>query len=232
MRRALPALGVAVLCLLGASSSAAPTRKAIVIHGAASGTHLRLTVKRSHLVVKGRLARARPRGCHFTRRFGVAVCRLREVGAIVVRTGPSGDMVEVLDPLPAPLTAYLGDGSDKLIGNAEVDRCFPQGSRRNRCVGGPGDDVCISGPRNTDCVGGPGNDYCRTDAGSDGCWGGPGRDVCVMGPGQDGCHGDGGADRLYGGPGADRLYGGRGVDYCDGQGAWGRSQGCDAGPRR
>ena len=106
----------------------------------------------------------------------------------------------MLDPLPVPLTAYLGSGSDKLIGNAEADTCYPQGTRRNRCIGGPGDDICISAPVNTDCVGGAGDDYCRVRDGSDGCWGGPGRDVCVMGSGHDGCHGEGGADRLYGGP--------------------------------
>ncbi len=144
--------------------------------------------------------------------------------------GPSDDKVEVLDPLPVPLTAYLGAGSDKLIGNAEPDTCYPQGTRRNRCIGGGGDDVCISAPVNTDCVGGAGNDYCRVRDGSDGCWGGPGRDICIMGAGHDGCHGEGGADRLYGGPASDQLYGGRGSDYCDGGPGIGYSHACESGP--
>ncbi|MDX6634089.1 MAG: hypothetical protein QOF06_292 [Solirubrobacterales bacterium] len=83
-----------------------------------------------------------------------------------------------------PLVVYLGSGSDRFVGNAERDFCFPGG----------------------------GNDYCRHGNGR-GCWGGRGNDICIMGPGQDGCHGGPGRDRLYGGPQADQLYGGRGWDY-------------------
>jgi Ca2+-binding RTX toxin-like protein len=161
----------------------------------------------------------------------LAVCRLAGASGIEVTMGPSGDFVAVAKRLPLPLTVYLGSGSDKFIGNAERDTCYPQGSRRNRCIGGPGDDVCITGQRNSDCVGGAGNDYCHTGRGSDGCWGGPGRDVCRMGPGKDGCHGEGGNDRLFGGPGADQLYGGRGHDYCDGWPGRGKSHACAAGPQ-
>jgi serralysin len=171
-------------------------------------------------------------GCRPAGHRGVAVCGLGHVGSIEVDTGQAGDKVEVLRKLPVPLTVHLGGGSDKFIGNGERDTCYPQGTRRNRCVGGGGRDVCLTGHRNTDCVGGPGNDYCRARGGSDGCWGGRGRDVCVMGGGHDGCHGEGGRDRLYGGPASDRLYGGPGFDYCDGGPGRGRSQGCEAGPRR
>ena len=136
--------------------------------------------------------------------------------AIELSMGHSGDFVDVADPMPIPVTAYLGAGSDKMIGNAEMDTCYSQGSRRNRCIGGGGNDVCITGEKNSDCVGDAGNDYCETGDGSDGCWGGPGNDVCRMGPGEDGCHGEGGNDRLYGGANADQLYGGPGFDYCDG----------------
>lgn len=231
MRRALPVLALAALLLFGGGSAAAPGG-GIVIRGAESGSHLRLTISGSRLLVNGHLAGARPLGCRLTGGHSAAACGLAEAGSVVVVMGRSGDKVEVLDPLPVPLTAYLGAGSDKLIGNAERDTCFPQGTRRNRCVGGPGNDVCIAGQRNTDCVGGPGNDYCRMRNGSDGCWGGPGRDVCVMGRGHDGCHGEGGNDRLYGGPASDQLYGGRGFDYCDGGRGWGRSHECESGPRR
>ena len=183
------------------------------------------------IVVDGYMARGRPEGCRFTQPRARAVCPVAGASAVEVRMGPSGDKVEVLDRLPIPLTAYLGAGSDKLIGNGERDTCFPQGTRRNRCIGGGGDDVCITGPRNSDCVGGPGNDFCRANAGSDGCWGGPGRDACHMGPGHDGCHGDGGRDRLFGGRSSDQLYGGGGSDYCDGGPGVGRSHSCESGPR-
>ena len=173
-----------------------------------------------------------PQGCHFTRGRMKAVCSTKGVSGIEFNMGPSGDMVEIHDRMPFPLTIYLGAGSDKFIGSGERDTCYPGAARRNRCIGGGGNDICITGPRNSDCVGGPGDDYCRHGSGSDGCWGGPGNDVCVMGPGQDGCHGEGGNDRLYGGAQPDRLYGGRGHDYCDGGPGWGKSQTCDAGPRR
>src|SRR5262245_39411118 len=205
-------LALVALLLFGAGSSAAPTHDAIVIRGAESGSHLRLTVRGSQLFVNGRLQRSRPLGCRLTRGFRTAACRLAESSSVVIEMGHSNDKIEVLDRLPVPLTVYLGSGSDKLIGNAERDVCYPQGSRRNRCIGNGGNDVGISGPRNTDCVGGPGNDYCETSDGSDGCWGGPGRDVCVMGAGQDGCHGDAGNDTLFGGANPDQLYGGQGYD--------------------
>jgi len=231
-RVAAPALVAALLLALCLGSPAASTQDRIVVHGAHSGTHLRLTVRGAHLVVRGWMARARPAGCHFRRYRLIAVCHLAGAGSIELDMGPSGDMVEVLDRLPVPLTVYLGHGSDKFIGNGERDTCYPQGSRRNRCIGRGGNDVCITGSKNSDCVGGRGNDYCKHGTGSDGCWGGPGRDVCLMGPGHDGCHGGGGNDRLYGGSSSDRLYGGAGRDHCDGGAGWGRSQTCEAGPRR
>ncbi len=227
----LAAVGIAAsAALLGWPAGAAPEGQ-IVVHGAASGSHLRITASRRRIVVRGYMAKSRPQGCRFILRRRKAVCPLSGVSSIVLVMGPSDDKAEVLNRLPIPLTAYLGKGSDKLIANGERDTCYPQGTRRNRCVGGPGRDICITGPRNTDCVGGAGRDYCRASTGSDGCWGGPGPDVCRMGPGHDGCHGDGGRDRLYGGASSDRLYGGHGNDYCDGGPGRGRSQGCERGPR-
>lgn len=224
----IPAL--AAIALLAIPGAATPTER-IVVHGAAAGSHLKLSTKGSRIVVEGLMAHARPQGCR-TRGRTVAVCSTRGASAIEINMGPSGDMVEVLDRMPFPLTVHLGSGEDKFIGNAEKDICFPEGTRRNRCIGGGGNDVCITGSRNSDCVGGTGNDYCRHGGGSDGCWGGPGDDVCIMGPGQDGCHGEAGNDRLYGGADPDQLYGGRGHDYCDGGPGWGKSHTCDAGPRR
>jgi hypothetical protein len=230
LRRALTSLALAALLLLTAASAATP-EGLIVIRGAASGTHLRLSVEGSSLRVTGPMGEV-SEGCSFTRGHGAASCSLSHVGEIEIDAGPGDDKVEVLDRLPVPLTAYLGDGSDKLIGNAEPDTCYPQGTPRNRCIGEGGNDVCVSGPVNTDCVGGGGDDYCKTAGGSDGCWGGPGDDVCVMGGGQDGCHGEDGNDRLYGGAGGDQLYGGDGSDYCDGEPGLGKAHGCEVRPPR
>jgi hypothetical protein len=227
VRRIAPILVLSVAMAVGAASTATP-ESLIAIRGLASGAHLQLSLSASDLVVSGPLEGV-SEDCRFSRARGAAACPLTGVGAIEVDMGPANDKVEVLDPLPVPLTAYLGDGSDKLIGNDEPDTCYTQGSNRNRCIGEGGDDVCISGPVNTDCVGGAGNDYCKTGSGSDGCWGEPGRDVCMMGAGEDGCHGGGGDDLLYGGAGSDQLYGGPGFDHCDGGPGAGQSHECEAG---
>ncbi len=224
---ALAAALVLTLCCVPASPQGQ-----VVVRGAASGSHLELSMRGSNLVVRGWMASHAGARCHLRHHRKLAVCRLDGAGAIEVDMGPRGDFVKVEDRLPLPLTVHLGDGSDKFIGNGEPDTCYSEGARRNRCIGGAGDDICITGDRNSDCVGGAGDDYCQTGAGSDGCWGGPGNDVCRMGAGQDGCHGEGGRDELYGGPSADQLYGGHGHDACDGLPGWGRSHGCEAGPRR
>jgi hypothetical protein len=78
--------------------------------------------------------------------------------------GRRGDFVRIKKKMPVPVTVYLGPGSDKFIGNAERDFCFPGGARRNRCVGRGNNDACITGNCNSDCVGGGGNDYCHTAA--------------------------------------------------------------------
>ncbi len=227
----LPLALLALSLVLLANPGAATPAGRIVIHGAASGSHLTLTTKNDRLIVRGFQAHARSQGCWLKPNRVLSICSLKHAAAIEIRMGNSGDFVEIADRMPVPVTAYLGGGSDKFIGNGEADTCYSQGARRNRCVGGAGNDVCITGQQNSDCVGGPGNDYCKTGAGSDGCWGGRGNDVCVMGPGKDGCHGDAGNDRLYGGPGADQLYGGRGRDWCDGGPGRGKSHSCEAGPR-
>jgi hypothetical protein len=231
-RRAIAAVATALGLLLCFGSAAASTESEIVVFGPHGGSHLKLSVKGDRMFVHGWMAHAKPRGCHFAGRRNRAVCSLSQAGGVEVDMGPGGDKVEVLDKLPVPLTIHLGAGSDKFIGNGEKDTCYSEGSRRNRCVGGPGNDICITGNQNSDCVGGPGDDYCQHGAGSDGCWGGRGNDICIMGPGQDGCHGGPGNDRLYGGAAADQLYGGRGYDYCNGQRGWGRDHNCNTGPRR
>ena len=223
-------LGIVALIALAFFAAHTAAEGQIVITGADSGSHLRLTVNGDDIVVDGYMAPGDQVGCRVTEPRTSAVCPTDGVSSIMVDMGPAGDKVEVLDPLPIPLTTYLGLGSDKLIANSEPDTCYPEGTRRNRCIGGAGDDICITGPRNSDCVGGPGNDYCKHSTGSDGCWGGPGDDVCYMGPGKDGCHGEGGDDRLYEGSGTGKLYGGPGRDFCDGGPGVGRSYTCETGP--
>jgi hypothetical protein len=230
VRRVFPIIALAGTLMLGPAPAATP-QGTIAIQGAASGTHLRLSVDGSTLVVTGPME-AVSESCSFTRGRGTATCGLNDVGSIEIATGPADDKVEVLSPLPAPLTAHLGAGSDKLIGNSERDTCYPEETPRNRCIGNGGNDVCVSGPVNTDCVGGPGDDYCRTGRGSDGCWGGPGDDFCSMGAGHDGCHGEGGDDKLYGGPSSDQLYGGTGYDLCEGLPGIGRAHECESGRLR
>jgi Ca2+-binding RTX toxin-like protein len=227
-RRSLAVVIVALIALI--APTAASTAGQIVIYGAASGSHMTLTASGGKLEVDGAMAKRAPVGCTFTQGRHRAVCNLSGADRIELQMGNSGDFVEVVNALPLPVTAHLGGGSDKFIGNSENDTCYSEGARRNRCVGGPGNDVCWTGNKNSDCVGDAGNDFCHTGAGSDGCWGGPGNDICIMGAGEDGCHGEGGNDRLYGGPGADQLYGGAGRNYCDGLPGWGKSHECIAGP--
>ncbi|HET9162449.1 MAG TPA: calcium-binding protein [Solirubrobacterales bacterium] len=221
----------AALALIFSCPDAIPQER-LVLRGPSAGSHVRLGRVGELLSIEGRISGARPAGCRPSGNGHGVVCPLGDVGGIELSMGPQGDLVEVMDKLPIPLTVRLGDGSDKFIGSGEPDTCYPEGARRNRCIGGGGDDICITGNRNSDCVGDRGDDYCQTGAGSDGCWGGPGDDVCRMGAGEDGCHGEGGNDRLYGGPNPDQLYGGRGYDFCDGLPGRGRSHGCEAGPGR
>lgn len=218
-----------LIALLAVQTIAAPQRT-IVLHGARGGSHLQLSLAGGELRARGAMG-APPVGCRVTRAHRAASCPLEGIDQVEVEMGPAGDRVEVLDRLPLPLTVHLGGGSDRFLGNGEADTCYSEGSRRNRCIGGGGNDACITGDQNSDCLGGPGDDLCVAGDGSDGCWGGPGDDVCRMGAGEDGCHGEGGDDRLYGGPGADRLFGGPGTDYCDGDPGIGHSEECEAGPR-
>lgn len=218
---------VAALAIFAWPMTASPEGR-IVIHGPPASAHLRLQVDHGNIVVLGYLGFQDQTGCSTER--GGATCPLDGVGSMEIQMGPNNDKIEVLDRLPIPLTVHLGGGSDKFIGNGEPDTCYPEGAKRNRCIGGGGDDICITGNRNSDCVGDGGDDYCRTGSGSDGCWGGAGDDICIMGSGHDGCHGDSGNDRLLGGPDSDQLYGGSGRDFCDGGPGVGRSHTCETGP--
>jgi hypothetical protein len=230
-RKALIALTALLLAVaLSTPQTTAAPHRGIVLHGAARGSRLQLEVRGDRIVARGRMG-APPSGCHVRVSHLAASCPADVAGGIEVDMGPSGDEVVVLQKLPMPLTVHLGSGADRFVGNGERDTCYSEGTRRNRCIGGGGRDICITGNGNSDCVGGPGNDLCVHGNGSDGCWGGPGNDVCRMGGGEDGCHGGPGDDRLYGGGGADQLYGGPGHDYCDGGPGVGRSHECEAGPR-
>jgi Ca2+-binding RTX toxin-like protein len=222
-------LALATLALL-TFPTVASTEGEIVIHGPEASSHLRLTVSGEDIMVNGYLAGAHQVGCSLPGGGNAAVCPLAGVDRIEIDMGPNDDKVDVLDPLPIPLTVRLGDGSDKFNGNSEPDTCYPEGSIANGCEGAGGNDICITGPKNTECFGGPGNDFSKAGPGSDGSWGGPGDDVCYMGAGEDACHGGPGNDHLYGGPDPDQLYGGPGSDFCDGGPGVGRSHGCETGP--
>ena len=227
--RAVIFLSVVTVALgLTVASTSADSGGKVVIRGAHSSSHLRLTMGKSSIVVDGNVASGQT-GCRHRR--GGLVCPLAGVSTLKVVMGPNNDKVEVLDKMPMPLTVHLGSGSDKFIGNNERDTCYSEGSRRNRCIGGGGQDLCITGPQNSDCVGGPGDDVCIHSTGSDGCWGDEGDDVCHMGPGKDGCHGGPGNDRLFGGADPDQLYGQSGNDYCDGGHGRGKSHTCERGPQ-
>jgi len=230
--RLLMVLALAFLAVLAVPRAASPAAGVIVVFGAHSGSHLTVSTDNGEIIVEGMMADAMPHGCDLSANRMRATCPISGATEIELDMGPSADFIHVADPLPIPATAHLGAGSDRFIGNDEPDTCYSEGSRRNRCIGRGGNDICITGQENSDCVGGAGDDYCKTGAGSDGCWGGPGDDTCYMGAGNDGCHGGPGNDRLYGGPGEDQLYGGAGFDYCDGSPGWGQSHGCEAGPRR
>ena len=229
--RGTATLALASVLVLAFGCASASPQGEVVVHGAHSGSHLELSVRGNSLIVEGwmgpkRRRRLPPRAHAASPSAGWRAPADRSGHGSRRATSSKSP-----NRLPVPLTVHLGDGSDKFIGNGEADTCYSEGARRNRCIGGAGNDICITGNENSDCVGDAGNDYCQTGAGSDGCWGGPGDDVCRMGAGQDGCHGEGGHDELYGGAGADQLYGGDGYDACDGLPGWGRSHECETGPQ-
>jgi RTX calcium-binding nonapeptide repeat (4 copies) len=221
-------MALAAAALLATASSAVPEGE-IVVRGPAYSSHLRLSVSGDAIVVKGHVADD-PVGCRIVEGHRLTVCPIASAGGMEIVMGPADDKIEVEDRLPMPLTVHLGAGSDKFLGNDEPDTCYSEGTKRNRCIGFGGDDVCITGELNSDCVGGEGDDYCRHQGGSDGCFGGPGNDECDMGGGSDGCHGGPGNDRLYGGGDPDQLYGDGGYDFCDGGPGVGRSHDCESGP--
>jgi Ca2+-binding RTX toxin-like protein len=230
-RRAWMAVAVVALAataLLATATSAVPEGE-IVVHGPDFSSHLRLTVSGGDIIVTGQV-QDNPVGCVITEGHRSTRCPIADAGGMEIVMGPSDDKIQVEDKLPMPLIVHLGAGSDKLLGNGEPDTCYSEGSKRNRCLGFGGDDICITGQQNSDCVGGEGDDYCKHGAGSDGCFGGPGNDVCDMGPGMDGCHGGPGNDELIGGPEPDQLYGDGGNDFCDGGPGVGRSHNCETGP--
>src|SRR2546423_613412 len=151
LRRAIAAVMAAAGLVLFTGGTIATSESQVVVQGAESGSHLRLTMSGDNLVVNGYMAPVTQLGCRYTHFHNAAVCPLAGVASVEVNMGPSSDKVEVQSPLPIPLITHLGAGEDKLIGNSEPDTCYPEGTKRNRCIGGAGNDVCITGPRNTDC---------------------------------------------------------------------------------
>ena len=225
---AVPVLALIAVALLATATAAVPEGK-IVVRGPGYSSHLRLSVSGGNIIVTGQVA-GNPVGCGVTEGSRQTECPIAGAGGMEIIMGPADDKVQVGDKLPMPLIVHLGAGSDKFLGNDEPDTCYSEATKKNRCLGFGGDDICITGPENSDCVGGEGNDYCKHLGGSDGCFGGPGDDECDMGSGKDGCHGGPGNDTLLGGGDPDQLYGDAGKDFCDGGPGVGRSHGCETGP--
>src|SRR6185437_3996358 len=78
----------AVLLLAFGSASASPQGE-VVVRGAASGSHLKLSLANGNLVVHGWMAPEAGAGCRLTHHRNLAVCRLRNVGGVEVDMGPS-----------------------------------------------------------------------------------------------------------------------------------------------
>jgi hypothetical protein len=218
------ALVLSAAFLPAATASSAGT---ITIEGPEEESHLALTVSGTTIVVKGKLD-SQPDGCEFTYGTKELACPTAGIQAIEVLLGPGPDKIEVLSPLPVPLTVNLGEGEGTMVGNAEDDTCYSEGAKASsRCIGNAGDDVCMSDGGSNGCEGGPGNDICETGVASDHCDGGSGNDVCNMGAGQDHCEGGLGNDVCNMGAGQDHCEGGPGNDVCN-MGA--ASDHCDGGP--
>ena len=228
--RRLLVLAFVVLALFVAPTAASPAGR-IVIEGPATGSHLRLSIDGSNVLVAGPMAAA-PQGCLFTHGRDAATCPAVGVTAIELNMGPGNDFVEVLNRLPFPLTAHLGSGEDKFIGNGEHDTCYPGGlaaqplhrRRRQRRLHHRPRQQRLRRRRRQRLL--PHQRRQRRLLGRRRA-----TTSATMGPGQDGCHGEAGNDRLYGGPDPDQLYGGGGFDYCDGGPGKGQSRTCEAGPR-
>ena len=93
------AITLAIVLSMMLPTAASPQGQ-IVVRGAASGSHLRVTVGGEGIVIDGYLAAGGQRGCRFTRGRNGAVCPLAGVASMVIVMGPSGDMVEILEKLP------------------------------------------------------------------------------------------------------------------------------------
>ena len=95
-----------------------------------SGSHLTVTTRASKIIIKGKMAHAKPRGCHLSADRMRAVCPLAGAAAIELDMGPAGDFVEIADPLPFPVIAHLGMGSDKLFGRLAPQPLHRPGRQR------------------------------------------------------------------------------------------------------
>ena len=169
--------GLATLAALLLAPTAAVPEGKIVIDCPGFSSHLRISVSNGNVLVNGQMT-DNPEGCTITEGHRAAVCPI---------AGAAGSKSTWAEPATSSKCATRcrsrspsTSATARTSSSATTSRtpATPKGSRRNRCIGDGGDDVCITGAQNSDCVGGAGNDYCRTSAGSDGCWGGPGDDVC------------------------------------------------------
>src|SRR5215217_6672787 len=87
----LGAIALVAIALLALPGSATTAGK-IVIYGSDKGSTLTLHKRHGKIIVRGRMAPHRPRGCHFRRGYRVAVCRPRHKRVIEIKMGRRGDL--------------------------------------------------------------------------------------------------------------------------------------------
>src|SRR6476659_8831969 len=96
--RVLVAIALVAVVLLALPGSATTAGK-IVVYGSNKGSTLILHKKHGKIIVKGRMAHRRPRGCHFRHRHRIAVCNPRHKRVIEIKMGRRGDFVHVAEKM-------------------------------------------------------------------------------------------------------------------------------------
>ncbi len=120
--------------------------------------------------------------------------------------GDQNDELTTLN-VSVPVTAYGGDGADRLEGGS-LDDVLDGGPGSDTLVGREGKDTLSGGGGNDNISGDEGDDVIDGGTDDDTITGGDGADQIDAGGGKDGVEGQGGADTIQGGPGSDQIWGG------------------------
>ena len=110
---------MALFLLVALVPSIASSEGVLVLHGSHASSHPRFSVKGSDLVLHKRQGMHYPGGSGCRNTHPGFRCSLGPYGRVEIIMGPSDDKVEIDSPMPVPVTARLGGGSDKFIGNDE-----------------------------------------------------------------------------------------------------------------